>query len=87
MLYIALPVTVIGFACWYSAVSALGGDRAGVLLGLAPAVSLALGVMLGAQSLTASGVAGVLLVGVGCALGLATPIRPVTEAGEVATLS
>lgn len=73
VLYIALPVTVIGFACWYTAVGALGGDRAGVLLGLAPAVALVLGVVLGAQSLTFAAVGGVLLVGIGCSVGLMMP--------------
>ncbi|WP_223163758.1 DMT family transporter [Nocardioides humilatus] len=80
ILYIALPVTVLGFACWYTAVGALGGDRAGVLLGLAPAVALVLGVVLGAQSVTAAGVGGVLLVGVGCAIGLA-PRRTSVDLG------
>lgn len=81
MLYIALPVTVIGFACWYTAVGALGGDRAGVLLGLAPVAALILGVALGAQSLTPASVGGVLLVGIGCAIGLAARRVEVGAAG------
>jgi drug/metabolite transporter (DMT)-like permease len=80
VLSVALPVTVVGFACWYTAVGALGGDRAGVLLGLAPVVALVLGVALGAQSLTAAAACGVLLVGVGCSIGLSARREEVVAA-------
>lgn len=62
--------TAVGFCAWYSAVSVLGADRAGVLLGLMPVSGFVASVALGAQPATAIGIGGALLVGLGCAVGL-----------------
>jgi drug/metabolite transporter (DMT)-like permease len=63
-------LTAVGFRAWYSSVSVLGADRAGVLIGLIPVSGLVASVLLGAQPVTVSGVGGTLLVGIGCAVGL-----------------
>lgn len=63
-------VTTVGFAFWYTGVSVLGADRAGVLVGLMPVAGLVTAVLLGRQSLTLVAAAGTLVVAAGCALGL-----------------
>jgi drug/metabolite transporter (DMT)-like permease len=63
-------VTAVAFVGWYSAVTTLGADRAGVLIGLMPVAGLLTSVLLGAQPVTATGIGGALLVGVGCVVGL-----------------
>jgi drug/metabolite transporter (DMT)-like permease len=70
LLVLGILVTAVAFCGWYTCVSALGADRAGVLIGLMPVSGLVASVLLGAQPLTALGVIGALLVGAGCALGL-----------------
>jgi drug/metabolite transporter (DMT)-like permease len=73
LLVLGVLVTAVAFSAWYACVSALGADRAGVLIGLMPVSGFAMSVVLGAQPLTAIGVAGALLVGVGCAIALRRP--------------
>jgi drug/metabolite transporter (DMT)-like permease len=73
LLVLGVLVTAVAFSAWYACVSALGADRAGVLIGLMPVSGFAMSVVLGAQPLTAIGVAGALLVGVGCAIALRPP--------------
>jgi drug/metabolite transporter (DMT)-like permease len=63
-------VTTVGFAFWYTGVSVLGADRAGVLVGLMPVAGLVTAVLLGRQSLTLVAAGGTALVAAGCALGL-----------------
>lgn len=63
-------VTTVGFAFWYTGVSVLGADRAGVLMGLMPVAGLVTAVLLGRQSLTLVAAGGTLVVAAGCALGL-----------------
>lgn len=63
-------VTTVGFAFWYTGVSVLGADRAGVLTGLMPVAGLVAAVLLGRQSLTLVATVGTVVVAVGCALGL-----------------
>lgn len=63
-------ITTVGFAFWYTGVSVLGADRAGVLMGLMPVAGLVAAVLLGRQSLTLVAAGGTLLVAAGCALGL-----------------
>jgi drug/metabolite transporter (DMT)-like permease len=70
LLILAVLTTAIGFCCWYRAVSDLGADRAGVLIGLMPVSGLTLSVALGAQPLTLISTAGIMLVTTGCVLGL-----------------
>jgi len=70
LLVLGILVTAVAFCGWYTCVSALGADRAGVLIGLMPVSGLVTSVLLGAQSLTAVGILGTALVAVGCAIGL-----------------
>jgi drug/metabolite transporter (DMT)-like permease len=67
---LAVVLTAIGFCCWYHAVSKLGPDRAGVLIGLMPVSGLTVSVLLGAQPLTLVSCIGIALVTLGCLLGL-----------------
>lgn len=68
-------ITTVGFAFWYTGVSVLGADRAGVLIGLMPVAGLVTAVLLGRQPLTLVAAGGTLVVAAGCALGLAQPPR------------
>lgn len=68
-------VTTVGFAFWYTGISVLGADRAGVLIGLMPVAGLVTAVLLGRQPLTLVAAGGALAVAAGCALGLAQPPR------------
>jgi drug/metabolite transporter (DMT)-like permease len=70
LLILGLLVTAVAFCAWYTSVSALGADRAGVLIGLMPLSGFVVSVLLGAQPVTAIGVVGALLVGAGCVTGL-----------------
>ena len=70
LLVLGVLVTAVAFCGWYTCVSALGADRAGVLIGLMPVSGLVASVALGAQALTAVAVAGTALVAAGCAVGL-----------------
>jgi drug/metabolite transporter (DMT)-like permease len=70
LLTLAVVVTAIGFCCWYRAVSDLGADRAGVLIGLMPVSGLVVSVALNAQPFTLAAVGGVVLVTLGCVIGL-----------------
>jgi drug/metabolite transporter (DMT)-like permease len=75
MVVLGVLVTSVGFAFWYTGVSVLGADRAGVLIGLMPVAGLVTAVLLGRQSLTLVAAGGTLVVAAGCALGLAQPPR------------
>ncbi len=68
--YLTVVVTAIAFLLWYSAVSALGADRAGVLVGLMPVSGLAVSLLLGMQDFRLSQVIGVALVSSGVVVGL-----------------
>lgn len=68
-------VTAVAFGCWYTGVSVLGADRAGVLIGLMPVAGLVASVVLGRQPLTPVAAGGALVVAAGCALGLARARR------------
>lgn len=70
LLVLGVLVTAVAFCGWYTCVSALGADRAGVLIGVMPVSGLVTSVSLGAQPLTAIGIAGTALVAAGCAVGL-----------------
>ncbi len=63
-------VTAVAFGCWYTGVSVLGADRAGVLIGLMPIAGLAASVVLGRQPMTLVAAGGALVVAAGCALGM-----------------
>ncbi|WET78526.1 DMT family transporter [Amycolatopsis sp. QT-25] len=68
--YLTVVVTAIAFLLWYSAVSLLGADRAGVLVGLMPASGLAVSLLLGMQDFRFAQVIGVALVSSGVVIGL-----------------
>jgi drug/metabolite transporter (DMT)-like permease len=70
LLVLGVLVTAVAFGGWYTCVSVLGADKAGVLIGLMPVSGLFMSVLLGAQPITAVGIGGALLVGAGCAVGL-----------------
>jgi len=70
LLILAVLVTAVGFCCWYHAVSTLGADRAGILIGLMPVAGLITSIALGAQPLNITSAAGIALVTAGCILGL-----------------
>jgi drug/metabolite transporter (DMT)-like permease len=76
LVILAVVVTAIAFCCWYRAVSGLGADRAGVLIGLMPVSGLVVSVALGAQELTAASVVGVAVVTAGCVVGLSARRGP-----------
>lgn len=77
LLTTSLVVTAIAFLCWYQSVVILGGDRAGLLVGLVPVSGLVLSVAMGAQPLTSVAVIGALMVAAGTVAGLAR--RPVSR--------
>jgi drug/metabolite transporter (DMT)-like permease len=70
ILVLGVLVTTVGFAFWYTGVSVLGADRAGMLIGLMPVAGLVTAVLLGRQPLTLVAATGTVIVAVGCALGL-----------------
>jgi drug/metabolite transporter (DMT)-like permease len=70
ILVLGVLVTTVGFAFWYTGVSVLGADRAGVLTGLMPVAGLATAVLLDRQQLTVVAAGGALIVAAGCAMGL-----------------
>jgi drug/metabolite transporter (DMT)-like permease len=70
ILVLGVLVTTVGFAFWYTGVSILGADRAGVLTGLMPVAGLVAAVLLGRQELTLVAAGGTLIVAAGCAVGL-----------------
>ncbi|MBP2320845.1 drug/metabolite transporter (DMT)-like permease [Kibdelosporangium banguiense] len=63
-------VTAVAFVLWYTGVSVLGADRAGVLIGLMPLSGLGVAVIVGAQALTITALGGAVVVAAGCVLGL-----------------
>jgi drug/metabolite transporter (DMT)-like permease len=63
-------VTAVAFGCWYTGVSVLGADRAGVLIGLMPIAGLAASVALGREPITLVATGGALVVAAGCVLGM-----------------
>jgi drug/metabolite transporter (DMT)-like permease len=68
--WLAVGVTAIAFVLWYSAVQALGVERAGLLTGVLPVSALVVAAVLGRADLTAGRLAGAILVGAGIAAGL-----------------
>ncbi len=74
-------VTVAAFVLWYSAVSALGPGRVGLLTGIAPVSAALTGVATGSRAPTALMWAGIAVVMAGLAAGLREPPppRPATD--------
>jgi drug/metabolite transporter (DMT)-like permease len=73
--YTALPVTVLGFLAWYSAVTILGVERAGLFSGVMPVSALLCSAALGEAALSAERLAAVAVVAVGVTLGVCTKSR------------
>jgi drug/metabolite transporter (DMT)-like permease len=77
LLYLGLAVTTGGFLCWYTAVSILGVERAGLLSGVLPVSALACSAAIGAAHVTPARLAAVAVVAAGITLGVrATTPRP-----------
>ena len=72
LLWLAVAVTAVAFVLWYSAVQALGVERAGLLTGVLPVSALVVAALLGTADLTPGRLAGAVLVGAGIAVGLLT---------------
>ena len=68
--WLAVVVTATAFVLWYSAVRALGVERAGLFSGVLPVAALLCAAALGDSQLTPGRVAGVLAVAAGIAAGL-----------------
>lgn len=73
--FTAVAVTAVGFVLWYGAVARLGGDRAGLLVGLVPVSGLVMAVLIGAQQLTVVAVVGAAMVALATVFGLARARR------------
>jgi drug/metabolite transporter (DMT)-like permease len=69
-------VTVAAFVLWYSAVSALGPGRVGLLTGIAPVSAALAGVAAGSRAPTALMWAGIAVVLAGLGAGLREDRRP-----------
>ncbi|MCD0480974.1 DMT family transporter [Streptacidiphilus sp. ASG 303] len=74
-----LPVTVLAFCCWYTAVQRLGAERAGLFSGLVPVAAALSAPLAGAGVLGPAQLAGTGLVSAGVLLGSLTerqrPVR------------
>jgi len=68
--HLAVVVTALAFLLWYTAVSRIGADRAGLFTGMAPVAAAAGGVLLGDPVPGPAVWAGLALVAAGLALGL-----------------
>ncbi len=80
--WLAVVVTATAFVLWYSAVRALGVERAGLFSGVLPVAALICAAALGDSQLTPGRLAGVLAVAAGIAAGLSVgrARRPAREA-------
>jgi drug/metabolite transporter (DMT)-like permease len=70
MAYLALAVTAVAFLLWYTAVTRLGADRAGLITGLAPVSAALAGVALGGPVPHLAVFLGMAVVMVGLAYGI-----------------
>ena len=68
--HLAVVVTALAFVLWYTAVSRIGAERAGLFTGAAPVAAGVGGVLLGGPMPGRAVWAGILLVAAGLALGL-----------------
>lgn len=71
--YLALLVTVAAFLLWYTAVSALGPGRAGLMTGVAPVSAALAGLVLGTRAPNLLMWLGIAVVVAGLAFGLSQP--------------
>jgi drug/metabolite transporter (DMT)-like permease len=79
--YMALVVTVGGFLMWYSSLTLIGVERAGLFAGVLPVTALLFSVAIGAAEFTVTRLAGALVVAVGITIGVrvSTPPGPLQE--------
>lgn len=75
-------VTAVAFVMWYSAMSRLGADTAGLFAGLIPVSALASSVLIGHDQVTITKAIGVLLVGGGVVFGV-NSVRRVDQTGAL----
>jgi drug/metabolite transporter (DMT)-like permease len=68
--HLAVVVTALAFVLWYTAVTRLGADRAGLFTGVVPVTAAVGGVLLGTPAPTSVVWVGMALVAAGLALGL-----------------
>jgi drug/metabolite transporter (DMT)-like permease len=73
--WLAVAVTAVAFVLWFSAVAALGVDRAGLFLGVLPVSALLGAAALGGSALTPARAVGAIAVGAGISLGLLASSR------------
>lgn len=69
LLYLGVGASVMAFVAWQASIARIGAARAGLFLHLVPVFTVALGVVLLGEALTAQKVTGVLLVLTGVAIG------------------
>jgi drug/metabolite transporter (DMT)-like permease len=81
--HLAVVVTALAFLLWYTAVSRLGADRAGLFTGVAPVAAAVGGVLLGGPVPAPAVWAGMGLVAAGLAVGLRTSSPARTRPGRV----
>ena len=72
--HLAVVVTALAFVLWYTAVTRLGADRAGLLTGVVPVTAAVGGVLLGAPAPAPVVWAGMALVAVGLGVGLSARV-------------
>jgi len=70
LLYLGLAVTTGGFVCWYSAVTIMGVERAGLLSGMLPVSALACSAAIGVAEATPARLVAVAVVAAGITLGV-----------------
>jgi drug/metabolite transporter (DMT)-like permease len=73
--HLAIVVTALAFVLWYTAVSRIGADRAGLFTGVVPVTAAVGGMLLGAPVPAAPVWAGMALVAVGLIIGFGTERR------------
>lgn len=76
MAYLAVAVTALAFVLWYSSVRRLGAALAGLLTGVAPIAAAGGGVALGGPAPRPLVWVGILVVGMGLAVGLPASRQP-----------
>jgi drug/metabolite transporter (DMT)-like permease len=72
----ALVVTVGGFLMWYSSLTLIGVERAGLFAGVLPVTALLFSVAIGAAEFTVTRLAGALVVAVGITIGVRVSAPP-----------
>ncbi|QSB04461.1 DMT family transporter [Natronoglycomyces albus] len=75
LLYLSVVVTAVAFVMWYTAISRLGADKAGLCAGVAPVSAVAAAWVLATGEPGSADIIGAILVGVGVVVGLAPSRR------------